>query len=177
MQCAQKSTVQFGWMALLRIASLLIVALWVGGLAVLGFVAAPQIFSTLETASPATGRMLAAEVFGAVFTRFQHWAWLLGGLLIALLITRALLGPRPRRLALRVWSVLGMLALSIVTALVLAPRIDRIRLETNGAVAALPVSDARRIEFGRLHALSNVFMLLTLAGGVGLMWAETKDSH
>jgi multisubunit Na+/H+ antiporter MnhG subunit len=177
MQCAQKSTVQFGWMALLRIASLLVVALWVGGLAALGFVAAPEIFSTLEKASPAAGRGLAGEVFGAVLTRFQHWAWFLGALLIALLITRALLGPRPRRLALRVWGVLAMLALSIVTALVLAPRIDRIRLETNGAVAALPDADARRIEFRRLHALSNVFMLLTLAGGVGLLWAETKDSH
>jgi uncharacterized membrane protein len=164
-------------MALLRVASLLLVAIWVGGLAVLGFVAAPEIFSTLEAADPATGRVLAGQVFGAVLQRFQHWAWILGALLVALLVTRALLGPRPRRLALRVWTVGAMVALSLVTAFVITPRIDRIRGETNGAVSALPDGDQRKSEFGRLHALSSVIMLLTLAGGVGLLWAETHDSH
>ena len=166
-----------GLMALLRIASLLAVAIWIGGLAVLGFVAAPEIFSTLEAADPASGRELAGRVFGAVFARFQHWAWLLGGILLALLLTRALLGPRPRRLALRVWGVVGMITLSLITTLVLSPRIDRIRRDTNGAVAALPDSDTRKADFRMLHGLSNVFMLLTLAGGVGLLWAETTDSH
>lgn len=164
-------------MALLRVASLVVVAIWVGGLAALGFVAAPEIFATLESADPATGRVLAGQVFGAVFERFQHWAWGLGGLLIVLLITRALLGPRPRRLALRIWAIVGMITISLVTALVITPRIDRIRRDTTGAVAALPDSDARKAEFGRLHAISNVLMLFTLLGGVGLLWAETKDSH
>jgi hypothetical protein len=57
----------------------------VGGLAVLGFVAAPMIFSALEAHDPATGRALAGLVFGAVFERFQYWAWLLGGLSMLLL--------------------------------------------------------------------------------------------
>jgi len=164
-------------MALLRVASLVIVAIWVGGLAVLGFVAAPEIFTTLEAADPATGRVLAGQVFGAVFGRFQHWAWVLGGLLVALLLTRALLGPRPRRLALRVWAVTGMVGLSLTTAFFISPRIDQIRRDTNGSVAALPDTDTRKAEFGRLHGLSNIFMLFTLIGGVGLLWAETKDQH
>jgi len=164
-------------MALLRVASLVVVAIWTGGLAALGFVAAPEIFATLEAADGTNGRVLAGEVFGAVFARFQHWAWILGALLIGLLITRALLGPRPRKLGLRVLAVGVMISLSLVTARAITPRIDRIRRETTGSVAALPDSDARKSEFGRLHALSNIFMLVTLAGGVGLLWAESHDTH
>src|SRR5689334_11175032 len=119
-------------MALLRVASLVVVAIWTGGLAVLGFVAAPEIFSSLEAADAARGRVLAGQVFGAVFSRFQHWSWLLGGVLIALLVARALLGPRPRRLGIRVLTVSIMLALSLVTTLAITPRIDAIRSETSG---------------------------------------------
>lgn len=164
-------------MALLRVASLLIVAIWTGGLAVLGFIAAPEIFATLEAADASTGRVLAGRVFGAVFARFQQWSWILGGVLIALLIARALLGPRPRKLGLRVLTVGVMVSLSLITALAMTPRIDAIRSETNGSVSALPDSDARKSEFGRLHAFSSIFMLVTLAGGIGLLWAESHDSH
>ena len=66
-------------MFVLRLASLVVLAIWVGGLAALGFVAAPVIFSTLEAQDPAGGRALAGLVFGAVFRRFQHVAWVLGG--------------------------------------------------------------------------------------------------
>lgn len=164
-------------MAFLRVASLVVVAIWVGGLAVLGFVAAPEIFAALEAADPERGRLLAGQVFGAVFGRFQYWAWILGALLVALLITRALLGPRPRRLGIRVWTVTGMVTLSVVSALYITPRIDRIRQETRGAVALLPEGDTRKAEFGRLHGLSTALMLVTLVAGVGLLWAETKDAH
>ena len=164
-------------MALLRVASLVVVALWTGGLAVLGFVAAPEIFATLEAADQNGGRALAGQVFGAVFARFQHWAWILGALLIILFIARALLGPRPRKVGLRLFTVAVMISLSAATALAISPRIETIRREANGSIAALPDSDARKSEFGRLHAISNVFMLVTLAGGIGLLWAESHDMH
>jgi len=164
-------------MVVLRVASLLVLSIWVGGLAVLGFVVAPLVFSTLEAQDPAGGRALAGLVFGAVFARFQDYAWGLGGLLILLLGARALLGPRPRRLGWRLWTIVGMLALSLYAAFVLTPRIDRIRRDTAGSVSALPDTDPRKQEFGRLHGLSNVFMLVTLVGGVGLLWIETTDTH
>jgi hypothetical protein len=164
-------------MVVFRVASLLVLALWVGGLAVLGFVAAPTIFATLDAHDAAAGRALGGLVFGAVIERFQHWTWALGALLIVLLGLRALLGPRPRRLAWRLWAVAGMLALSLATAFVIAPRIDQIRRETSGAVSALADTDPRKSEFGRLHGLSNVFMLTTLVLGVGLFWLETTDTH
>ena len=164
-------------MALLRVASLVVVSMWTGGLAALGFVAAPEIFATLEAAEPANGRVLAGKVFGAVFARFQHWAWILGAVLIGLFIARALLGPRPRKLGLRVLVVAVMISLGAATAFAITPRIDTIRTETNGSIASLPDSDSRKAEFGRLHALSSIFMLITLAGGVGLLWAESHDTH
>lgn len=162
-------------MSLLRLASVLTLAAWIGGLAVLGGVAAPTIFSVLEAHDPAGGRTLAGLVFGAVFERFQHLSWGLGVLLLLLLGARAALGPRPRRLAVRLWTVTAMLAMSLGTGLVLAPRIDAIRERTPGTVAALPDTDPAKIEFGRLHGLSNALMLLTLTAGVGLFWVEMKD--
>ena len=164
-------------MSLLRFASLLVLALWVGGLATLGFLAAPEIFGVLELHDPESGRALAAEVFGAVFQRFQHVAWGLGALLLAMYGTRALLGPRPRRLGLRVWTASALVAMSLAAGLVIAPRIESIRAATNGPVAGLPDGDARKTEFGRLHGLSNVLMLVTLLAGAGLMWTEMRDPH
>jgi uncharacterized membrane protein len=164
-------------MVVLRVASLVVLSLWIGGLAVLGLVAAPVIFATLEAHDPAGGRALAGLVFGAIFGRFQDWTWVLGAALIMLLGARALLGPRPRRLGWRLWTIAGMLALSLFTAFVLAPRIDGIRRETSGSVSTLPDTDPRKQEFGRLHGLSSVIMLVTLAGGVGLLWIETTDTH
>ena len=162
-------------MTWLRVASLVVLALWVGGVAVLGFVAAPAIFATLEAHDGAGGRALAGAVFGAVLSRFQLWMWGLGLGLLVLYTIRSLLGPRPRRLAIRMAVVLLMLGIGAVGGFYISPRIDRIRHETNGAIAALPDNDPRKSEFGRLHGLSNILMLCTLGAGISLFWAELHD--
>ncbi len=164
-------------MSLLRFVSVVLLAVWVGGLTALGTIGAPTIFTTLEAHDPAGGRTLAGLVFGAVFTRFQHVAWVVGGLLLAVLAVRAALGPRPRRLGLRMWTIAGMLALSVVTALVLTPRIDTLRESTPGTIASLPDTDPRKIAFGRMHGLSNGVMLVILIAGLGLIFAETRDTN
>jgi hypothetical protein len=164
-------------MAFLAFASLVVLALWVGGLVAMG-VAAPVIFSVLEAHDPAAGRVVAGLVFGAVFEHFQRYAWGLGGLQIVLLGLRAALGPRPRRLALRLSTVGLMLALSLGASFVLAPRINAIRdAVAPQTVAALPATDPRQAEFGRLHGLSNVAMLVTVGLGAALLWAEMRDRH
>lgn len=78
-------------MPVLRVASLAIVALWFGGLMALGIVAAPP----------------------ELFERFRHVAWWYGGALIALLLLRALLGPRPLRLSIQLGLVGAMLAANV----------------------------------------------------------------
>ena len=112
----------------------------------------------------------------AAQTRLSHVDGL-GGVLIILLGARALLGPRPRRLGWRLWTIAAMLALSLFTAFELAPRIDQIRRDTSGSISSRPDTDPLKQEFGRLHGLSNIFMLVTLVGGVGLLWIETTDTH
>jgi hypothetical protein len=160
----------------LRVASLVTLAIWVGGLAALGFVAAPVIFSTLQASDPAGGRALAGLVFGAVFNRFQYASLAMAAILIGLLVLRALLGPRPLRLAWRVWTVAFMVGISAVSLFLISPRIDRLRQAVPGTIAALPDTDARKAEFGRLHGMANMLMLVSLVGGIGLIWMEARDA-
>lgn len=162
-------------MIALRVASLWLLAIWVGGLAVLGLVAAPAIFATLQAQDPSAGRTTAALVFGAVFERFQYVALGLGTLVAVLLVVRALLGPRPVRFAWRLWTVVGLVAIAAGTAFIITPRIDQIRRDTPGPIAALSDTDPRKAEFGRLHGLSTALMGLTLVAGAGLIGIETQD--
>jgi hypothetical protein len=162
-------------MSLLRLACVLTLAGWIGGLAVLGTVAAPTIFTVLEAHDPIAGRTAAGLVFGAIFERFSHVSWGFGALMLALLGARAALGPRPRRLGIRLWTVAFMLAVSLTTSFLLTPRINAIRDSASGPVASLPDDDARKSEFGRLHGLSNGLMLVTIVAGIGLLWAELND--
>jgi len=159
----------------LRFGSLLILALWIGGLAVLGAVGAPVIFATLEHLNPVDGREMAGRVFGALLGRFLLISWALGGLLLLLLGARAALGPRPRRWGLRMWAIAFMLTLSAATDLVVVPRIEAIRDSVSGPIAALPVDDPRSVAFGRLHGLSNGLLLGALAIGLGLFWVEIRE--
>jgi hypothetical protein len=160
----------------LRFLALLMLALWIGGLAVLGAIAAPTVFSVLQSNDPVGGRTLAGTLFGEILGRFQAISWALGGLLLATLAARAALGPRPRWLKRRIWTLVAMLTFSLVSGLVLAPRIDAIRRDTPGAIAALPATDVRRVEFGRLHGASDVLLILTLVAGLGLLWYEARDT-
>jgi Domain of unknown function (DUF4149) len=159
----------------LRLASLLALGAWIGGLVVLGGLVAPAVFAVLEARDPVAGRTLAGLLVGTIFDRFQHVVWALGGLQLALLGARAAIGPRPWRFGLRMWTVTLMVAVSLGSGLVVGPRIDAIRAEVAGPVASLPDTDARKIAFGRLHALSSGLMLLTIAAGIGLFWAEVRD--
>ena len=155
----------------------MMLAVWVGGLAVLGGIGAPTLFDVLEARHAMNGRMLAGELFGEIFLRFQHLAWLLGAGLIVVLIVRRMLGPRPRPFAVRLAAAAMMLAASLVSGLVIAPRIEAIRRTIPGAVAALDDADMRKREFGRLHGYSNGLMALTLVVGVGMLWLEMRDPH
>ena len=73
---------------MLRVASLALVSLWFGGLMALGLLSA-------------TPELLA---------RFRQLAWWYGGVLVALLLLRALLGPRPLKLSIQLGLVAIMLA-------------------------------------------------------------------
>jgi hypothetical protein len=163
-------------MLALRYAALMALALWVGGLIVLGAVAAPAIFDTIAARGADGGRVLAGAIFGEALRRFHAIAYACGAVVIASLAVRAALGPRPIQVGLRLGIALVMLAVSVFSGMYLSARIERLRIEAGGAPSALPEGDARRAAFGRWHAVSTVVQILPVAGGLFLMLRELKDS-
>ena len=57
-------------MAVLRYATLLALAVWIGGLIALGAIAAPAIFQVVADKGVPAGRALSGAIFGEVLRRF-----------------------------------------------------------------------------------------------------------
>lgn len=161
-------------MLALRYAALLALAVWVGGLIALGGVAAPALFDMLG-ADGTDGRLRAAAVFGETLRRFHWVSYTCGALLLVSLAARAVLGPRPRRFAIRASIALLMLAAAAWAGQVVAPQAARAQQEIGGLPSNLPENDARRALFFRLHRLSITLELVPLVGGLALIFWEMRD--
>jgi hypothetical protein len=161
-------------MLALRFAAVLALALWTGGLVVVGAVAAPSIFDVLG-ARGAEGRVLAGAVVGALLERFTMIAYGCAAVVLLSLAVRGVLGPRPRRFAFRVAGLLLMVAVTAYSDAVLAPRIATMQRSIGTAPSALAETDPRRVEFGRLHGASVSLQLVSLLGGLALLFWELKD--
>ena len=162
-------------MLALRYAALLALVVWVGGLLALGAIAAPSIFDVTAWRHVADGRLLAGAIFGETLRRFHLVAYGAGALLLLTLLTRAILGPRPRRFAWRAALATVMLGATVVSGMYVAGRIEDVQRSIGAAPSSLPATDARRIEFGRLHALSSGLELVPLLGGLALIYWELKE--
>ena len=162
---------------MLRFATVLAIAVWIGGLLALGAVAAPAIFDVVALRQVPDGRMLSGAIFGDVLRRFHLVSYGCGALILVSLVTRAVLGPRPRRFSLRFTVATLMLAASLYSGIVLSSRIHRVQHEigVSTSPSSLPANDPRRLEFGRLHGQSTLIQLVPLIGGVVLMLFELKD--
>jgi hypothetical protein len=158
----------------LRYVYALALAVWLGGAAMLAGVAAPSIFSVLQTREGLAGRVAAGAVFGEVLRRYHVAAYAAGGVMLAALGGMALVGPRPRPYGARLALIALMLAVALVSGLVVSRRLERLQQQIGGPVAALEPGDARRVEFGRLHALSTLLVALDVAGGLVLLYWEAK---
>ena len=161
-------------MLALRYVALLALVVWIGGLIALGAIAAPAIFDVLGGQAVADGRLLAGATFGEILRRFALVSYGAGVLLLATLIIRAILGPRPRRFAWRAAVAILMLAATAYAGIAVAGRIRDIQRQIHVAPSSLPADDPRRIEFGRLHGLSTSLQLVPLLGGLALMYWELK---
>jgi len=161
-------------MLALRYAAVLALALWTGGLVVVGAVAAPSIFDVLG-ARGTEGRVLAGAVVGALLERFTVIAYGCAAVVLLSLAVRAVLGPRPRRFAYRVGGLLLMTAATVYAGAVVAPQIAALQQATCTAPSALAQTDPRRVEFGRLHGTSVSLQLVPLLGGLALLFWELKD--
>jgi uncharacterized membrane protein len=153
----------------------LALVLWLGGMAIAGLVVAPVTFAVLEAWNPATGRVLAGDVFGAVLERLSLIAYAAGIVMFVVLTVQRLLGPRPRSYGIRVGIIALMLALTMYADMVAAPRIDELQSQVGGPMNQLAADDARRVEFDRLHGLSTTLIVMAIGGGLVLLGWETRE--
>ena len=162
-------------MLALRYAGVLALALWVGGLLVLGGIAAPSIFDVLAARQLDGDRALAGAIFGETLRRFHLLSYLCGFILLGSLVMRGVLGPRPIMFALRLGIAAFMLVVSAYSGLFVSGQISRAQAAIAVPPSALPEDDPRRAAFGRLHALSTGLQLVPILGGLFLIFRELKD--
>lgn len=162
-------------MILLRYLYVVALVLWVGGLITAGALVAPSVFGVLQAWNASEGRVLAGAVFGDVLLRLTWLSYFMGGVMFVALTLHRLLGARPVKYGVRVGIMALMLVMMMITGLVLIPEVDAIQAQVAGPVAELPATDARRVEFNRLHGLSNILFSITAIGGLALCWWEARE--
>jgi hypothetical protein len=162
-------------MRAVRYVYILALVVWLGGMLVLGVLVAPATFQTLQALAPDTGRELGGAVFTAILERFHYVAYASGVLLLLTLATMALLGPRPRNLAVRSGLVAAMLAVALYSGAVVLRNADSIRREVGGRPSQLPADDARRVRFDELHVLSTRLMMVNIVGALALLFWEARE--
>jgi hypothetical protein len=65
--------------------------------------------------------------------------------------------------------------ISLATCFYIFPQVNAIQAQLNGPVADLDPSDPRRVEFNRLHGLSNILFSITAIGGLALCFWEARE--
>lgn len=162
-------------MRALRYVYMLALVAWLGGMIVLGAIVAPATFQVLQASAPQIGRTLAGELFGVVLARFHYIAYGAAAVLLLTMAAMALLGPRPRGLAVRVVIVAIMLAVAVYSGVVVTGRINAIQRQVGGLPSLLPADDARRVRFDELHALSTRLMMVNVIGALALLYWEAGE--
>jgi uncharacterized membrane protein len=163
-------------MRALRYVYILALVAWLGGMIVLGAIVAPATFQVLQASAPQIGRTLAGELFGVVLARFHYIAYGAAAVLLVTMAAMALLGPRPRGLAVRGVIVASMLAVAVYSGVIVTGRINAIQREIGGLPSLLlPADDVRRVRFDELHTLSTRLMMVNVIGALALLYWEAGE--
>ena len=167
-------------MSVVRFLHAFALAVWLGGMAVLGAVVAPATFQVLQARSGVSGRVLAAAVFGTILDRFQLVAYVCAAVVLVTLAVMAFgarqmraaqATPRSERYAVRGALAAAMLAVALYMGMSLYPEVNRIQAAIGADVSpsTLDAGDPRRVRFDALHARSTRLMQLNLAGTLILL--------
>jgi hypothetical protein len=132
-------------------------------------------FDVLAARQVADARLLAGAIFGESLRRFHLISYVCGTVLVCSLAARAILGPRPRRFAVRMGITIAILAASLYSGLVVSGQIDRLRRDIGVSPSSLPETDPRRAAFARLHGQSTTLELIPVLGGLLLLVWELRD--
>ena len=157
----------------LRALRLYAMVAWVGGLIFFAFVVAPVAFHSLTSAHDA------GMVVGGTL-RVLHMIGLVGGGIFyaatALLWFRA---EVPARVSFAIQLALAgvMLAVTAYSQFRILPTMERDRMAAGGEVQAASVENAGRIDFERLHVLSERLEGLVLFCGLGVVFYLSRESQ
>jgi hypothetical protein len=132
-------------------------------------------FEVMAARQIADGRLLAGALFGEILHRFFVTSCAAAGVIFLSLMLRRILGPKPRRFGWRAGILILMVASAVYAGVVVAGRIAALQSSIKVAPSSLPASDPRRIEFGRLHAISTSLQIVPLVGGLFLLYWEMKE--
>lgn len=162
-------------MVLLRYLYVVALVIWVGGLVSAGAIVAPSVFGVLQAWNPAEGRVLAGEVFGEVLLRLTWLSYAMAFIMFVTLTLHRLLGARPLKYGIRVGIMALMLLLMMAMGFYIIPGVNAIQAHVTGPVSQLAAADPLRVEFDRLHGLSNILFSITALGGLALCWWEARE--
>ncbi len=136
-------------------------AIWVGGLIAIGYIAAPVLFSALDS------RQLAGQLAGQMFSVINVMGLVCGGLL---LVSALYLKQSAWFKERRVWMLLAMLIVVVVSAFVLQPMMQELK-----STGLLPGSDEAK-RFGMLHGVSSILYMLNAVLGCVLVCMARPNS-
>ncbi len=158
---------------MLRALRLLAMVLWVGGLCFFAFVVAPVAFRSLTSTHDA------GLVVGGTL-RVLHWIGLISG--VSFYIATALLWLRAEvsaRVGFAIQLALTgvMLAVTTYSQFHILPAMEVDRVAAGGDVNAADIANTGRVDFERLHILSERLEGLVLFSGLGVVFMLSRESQ
>jgi len=155
-------------MSFVRYLMLLSLVIWVGGLIFFSLVLAPTVFAVLPT------RQLAGSVVSRSLG-ILHWMAISCGVVFAItsMIDSRVVDGVVAPFALRNLVIYVMLILTLVGMFGIASRMLVLREQMN-PIDAVPLDDARRVEFNRLHVWSTRIESSVLVLGLALLYLTAR---
>jgi len=157
----------------LRALRLLAMVAWVGGLGFFAFVVAPVAFHCLASAHDA-GLVVGGSL------RVLHWIGLVGGMAFCLATAWLWLWAEvPARVGFAIQLALTavMLAVTAYSQFSILPAMERDRVQAGGDIAMAALEDAGRVDFERLHRLSERLEGLVFFCGLGVVYFLSRESQ
>jgi uncharacterized membrane protein len=158
------------FMSFVRFFMLLSLVVWVGGIVFFAFVLAPTVFHP--------GILPSRQLAGAVVSRslsILHWMGLVCGVV---LVVSSLIGSRvvngdAKPFAARNLLIYGMMLLTLVSMFAISTRMLALRKDMV-FIDFVPLDDARRVEFNRLHVWSTRLESTVLLLGLGVIFLTSR---
>ena len=146
---------------------------WGGGRGFFAFVVAPVAFHSLASAHDA-GLVVGGSL------RVLHWIGLVGGAAFCLATAWLWLWAEvPARVGFAIQLALTavMLAVTAYSQFSILPAMERDRVQAGGDIAMAALEDAGRVDFERLHRLSERLEGLVFFCGLGVVYFLSRESQ